>query len=342
MKVVFLLLVGEKLSIQPLDTCHYSQWIKGGLRVRSYFPSSPCFLAMCLFAYPAPRPKKNRKARKPATTTKTTSDDYIQEEWIQSYPAMPLNPGAAGSSYPYWYYYPHGTEQWLEEDRPAYITKGQWASHGETLKGSLDAAHANGQKIGDTRASLSGGIKDTHDAIKDTQAAVKDVHDTLKETYDAIKKNHGEYSSKQDGHAAEIDKVRKHLEDEAKQREEAYQRQQDMQDVWYYSQFLRQAERDAEAGSTRSHSSSKSSSSDRPHRRHARFEEPYEAERRRYHAFAQAPPPPWAGLDPWQHPYPFPSGQDDYRYGHAAAGGYGQRGPPRQPSHPFRHHRRFM
>ncbi|XXG94545.1 hypothetical protein Hte_000802 [Hypoxylon texense] len=253
---------------------------------------------------------------------------------------MPYSPGAAGSSHPYWYYYPYGAEQWLEEDRPAYITKSQWASHGETLKGTLDAAHANGGKIDETKTSLAGGIKDTHDAIKDTQAAVKGVHDTLKEAYGVIQKNHGECCNKQDGCAAEIEKVRKHLEDEAKRREEAYQRQQD---VWYYSQFLRQEERDAEASSTRSSKSSKSSSSDKPHRRHARPEDPYEAERRRFHAFAQAYPP-WAGLDPWQQPFPPypPPGREDLRHGHAAAAdGLGQRGPPRPPFYPLRQHRRF-
>ncbi|KAI1779878.1 hypothetical protein F4818DRAFT_400936 [Hypoxylon cercidicola] len=306
------------------------------------------FLAMCLFAYPAPKPKKSKKAKRPTATTKATSNDYIQKDANEAYPAMSYSPGAAGTPYPYWYYYPHGMEQWLDEDRPAYITKGQWTSQSETLKGTFDAAQANGKKIDETKTSLSTGIKDTHDAIKDTQAAVKGVHDTLKETCDTIKKNYGECSNKQDGCAAEIGKVRKYLEDEAKQREEAYQRQQDMRDAWYYSQLLRQAERDAETSSTRSRSSSKSSksgSSDKSHRRRARFDDSYEAERRHYeylrkffgeaqppHPFPQAHPP-WAGRDAWQHPIP-PFGPEDFHPGHAA-GGFGQRNPPRPPFNPF-------
>lgn len=289
---------------------------------------------MCIFAYPTLKPKKNKKARKPATT-----NDQIQEVDDQSYPAMPYNAGAGGMPYP-WYYYPYGMEQWLEEDtRPAYITRGQWTAHGETLKGTLDAARANGTKIDDAKTALSGGIKEAHDTIKDTQTAVKGVHDTLKETCDALKKNHEECNAKRAECAAKIDKIQKQLEDEAKEREEAYQRQQD---ISYYYHLRRRAEQDAEA-ETRSHSgSSRSSSSERSRERRRRR---HDREPRRdfnnmdyFH-----PPPPWA----WPHPMPPFPGQDDYHQG-PAAGGFGQQIPPRQPLNPMmphgrgpRHHRRF-
>ncbi|KAI0176179.1 hypothetical protein GGR52DRAFT_571147 [Hypoxylon sp. FL1284] len=289
---------------------------------------------MCLFAYPPPKSKKSKKAKR---ETKKSSNGYIDaaayEALDEFSPAMPYGREAADAPYPNWYYYPYGMEQWYEENRPAYITKGQWNSYSETLNSTLDTTTANGKKMDEMKSSLTGGFKDT-------QTAVKGVHDTLKETCDAIKKNHGEYSSKQDGCAEEIGKVRKYLEDEAKQREEACKRQQDMRESWYYSQWLRQAERDAEAGSTRSQASSRSgSSSEKSHRRRARSEEQREADRRELkrdvleylrkvfgeaghrppppadsfhshghgHGFAQAPPPWAAGGDAWQQQYPFSS-----------------------------------
>ncbi|KAI1760449.1 hypothetical protein GGR53DRAFT_526059 [Hypoxylon sp. FL1150] len=279
---------------------------------------------MCIFAYPILRSKKNKKARKPATTSKATSNDQIQEVANESYPAMPYNVGAGGMPYNYNYYHPYGMEQWLEEDnRPAYITRSQWATHGDTLKGTLDAVQANGKKIDDAKDTLSGGIKDAHDTIKDTRTAVKGVHDTLKETCDALKKNHEECTVKRNECAAKIDKIQKQLEDEAKEREETYQRQQE---AWNHYHIYRQAKQDAEAASTRSHSgSSRSGSSDRSHERRRRRHE-----RELRQDFTDYFHPPWA----WPHPMPpFPS-QDDYY------GGFGQRIPPKQPLNPMMPHGR--
>ncbi|KAI0841973.1 hypothetical protein F5Y06DRAFT_165240 [Hypoxylon sp. FL0890] len=233
---------------------------------------------MCLFLYPVPKNKKSKKVKKLATT-KTASGESIQEDtyWIAD-EALQQGAEAAIMPRPHGYWVPFGAEQRFEEYEPGYITKAQWASHGETLKGTLTAAKETGNKIDGLKGFVSSGmvesrdaikntqgaIKGTHLAINDTYAAVEDVHNSLKMTYEAIKKNHSEYSNKQDECAAEIAKVRKLLEEEAKKREEAHRKQQNIEEAWNYYQRFRQAEQDAEPkssrSSTRSHSSSHSES----------------------------------------------------------------------------------
>ncbi|OTA92127.1 hypothetical protein M434DRAFT_396677 [Hypoxylon sp. CO27-5] len=245
---------------------------------------------MCLFLYPAPKTKKSKKGKKQATT-KTPGGENIQEA------AMP---------HPHGYWVPFAAEQRFEEYEPGYITKAQWTSHDETLKGTLGAAKENGNKIDGLKGFVSSGMTEARDAIKNTQGAIKgthlaindaytavqDVHSTLKTTYEAIKKNHSEHTNKQDGCVAEIAKVRKLLEDEAKKREEAHQKQQNIQEAWNYYQRFRQAEHYAEPKSSRngfrSHSSSRSSSSSstnndsKPRRRPNPFEERHEPESRQH------------------------------------------------------------
>ncbi|KAI1107541.1 hypothetical protein F4804DRAFT_351423 [Jackrogersella minutella] len=257
---------------------------------------------MC-FYYPTSKPK-NKKAKKPTSTKRSTSRESTQEfayttadqALRQGFPKV----GATAMNSPYGMYTPYGAPQRFEDYEPGYITRAQWASHGETLKGTFGAARENGNKLDEMKAFMSNGMTETRDAakstqsalvgnhlaIKDTFAAVGDVHKTLKETYDAINKNHGEHVSKQDGCAAEIRQVRTLLEDEAKKREEAQRKQQQMQEAWTYFQSFQQAERNAEPNpsrsSTRTHSSrSSSSSSSNTSRRRASAEDQHESERRK-------------------------------------------------------------
>ncbi|KAI1398717.1 hypothetical protein F4819DRAFT_502060 [Hypoxylon fuscum] len=320
---------------------------------------------MCLFPYPVSKSKKSRRAK---NSTKRSSGKDIQEFAGQT-AGEAFNQGYPHMSYSYWNYPPY-MEQRLEDEGPNYITKRQWASHEEALKGTFDAAQANGKNIDEVKAFVSGGVAEARDAAKDTQT-------TIKETYDAIKKSYDEHSNKQDRCAAEIDKVRKHLEDEARKREETHQKQQSMQEAWNYFQWLRQAERDAQPKSSRSsirsEASDKSKNSDRPRRRRTRFEDPDEPERQRrqdrelkkkvleclnefvgearqpytdhfeghrenhnrFYDFA----PAWDGQYQYPHshqqaenfsPYPGPDGS-------SFDNGIGKRGPPRRPHNPFLH-----
>ncbi|KAI1459086.1 hypothetical protein F4805DRAFT_100673 [Annulohypoxylon moriforme] len=249
---------------------------------------------MC-FYYPVSKPKKSKKAKRSTPTSSTTSSESM----------LPT-----GMNPPYGVYVPYGAGQRFEEYEPSYITKAQaqWASHGETLKGTLGAAKQNGGKIDEVKTCVSDGFAEAQDSVKHTQnairgahiavdgtyAAVGNVHNTLKEAYDTIKKNHGEYTAKQDGCAAEIRQVRTLLEDEAKKREEARRKRQSMQEAWDYFQWFQQAERDAEPkssrSSTRTHSSGSSNSSsagsktgsNTHRRRRAPPEEQYEPEKRHH------------------------------------------------------------
>ncbi|KAI0890068.1 uncharacterized protein GGS22DRAFT_183419 [Annulohypoxylon maeteangense] len=252
---------------------------------------------MC-FYYPTAKPKKSKKARKPTPANSTTSSESIQDS-ARMFPAA--------MNHPYGMYVPYGAGQRFEEYEPSYITKAQaqWASHGETLKGTLGAVAKNGSKIDDVKACVSDGFAETRDSFKNTQQAVRgthvaindtytavgDVHNTVKEAYDTIQKNHGEYAAKQDGCVAEIRQVRTLLEDEAKKREEARRKRQGMQEAWDYFQWFQQTEREAEPKSSKSStrtqssgSSSTSSKNDSNTRRRRRTppEDQYEPEKRQY------------------------------------------------------------
>ncbi|KAL7629449.1 hypothetical protein AAE478_000969 [Parahypoxylon ruwenzoriense] len=261
---------------------------------------------MCFFPYPAPKPapksRRSKKARWTATRKTTRSADIEEaarraadEVLNQAFPTMPLGQGANPMYYyPSRNYYGYGWEQWPGENQPGY-TQSQWASQGETLKEALDTAKLNGRKIDEAKSSVYSGIMEardaaklTHGAVQGTHATVKDIHDSLKETREAIGRNHGEYARKQDGCAAEIGKVRRLLEEEAKKRDEAHQRQQYMQEAWNYAQRLRQEDRDGEPkpsrSSHRSQSSgggSSSSSNGKQRRRRRPSVDSYDSEERR-------------------------------------------------------------
>ncbi|KAI2614660.1 uncharacterized protein GGS25DRAFT_60584 [Hypoxylon fragiforme] len=255
---------------------------------------------MCLFHHTTPKPKKNKKAR-----TTTTKEPGIEEfEHLAGDEAInqgfsPTSFGNPTMHYPYGSYAPWSMEQWLRDNEPCNITRNQWASHHNTVKATSATVNENGQKIDAVNASVSGGIaearntaKHTQDAInaaidvaKGTHMAVEDVHATVKATYDAIKKNHGEHARKQDRCAAEISKVRKMMEEEAARREEAHQKQQNMQEAWNYYQWFRQAERDAEPRkSSGSSIRTQSSSSSKPSRRRQApsSDDPAESEKRQH------------------------------------------------------------
>ncbi|KAI1415917.1 hypothetical protein F5Y13DRAFT_206859 [Hypoxylon sp. FL1857] len=280
---------------------------------------------MCLFLYPAPT---NKKSKKKQTTAKTGSRGDIPEPPF-GIADEALKYGIStteGAAMPYPYVF--GAEQRFEEYEPGYITRAQWASHAETLKGTLGAAKENGNKIDGLKGFVSSGMTEARDAIKNTQGAIKGTHlaindtymavddvcNTLKTTYETIKRNHSEYANKQDGCAAEITKVRMLLEEEAKKRDELLQKQQNMQDAWNYYQLIRQAEQDAEPkssrSSTRSHSSSRSSSSSndnkgsKPRRQQApgrnRYTNSPEGNHEDRHHFYPYHADPWSG---WYHHY---------------------------------------
>ncbi|KAI1134542.1 hypothetical protein F5Y05DRAFT_398321 [Hypoxylon sp. FL0543] len=254
---------------------------------------------MCLFLYPAPKTKKRSKKSK----KQVASGENIQEAEFRIADEA-LRQGlwtaeAAAMPHPHGYWVPFGAEQRFEEYEPGYITKGQWASYNETLKGTLSAAKENGNKIDGLKAFVSNGmteardamksthgaIKGTHFAINDTYTAVEDVHNTLKATYEAMKKNHGEHTDKQDECAAEIARVRELLEEEAKRREEAHRKQQNIEEAWNYYRFFREAEQDAEPKSSRSSSSSSGGryNGGTPRRRQAHSEDRHEHDGRHHH-----------------------------------------------------------
>lgn len=109
--------------------------------------AAPRFSVMCFFPYPAPKPRKSTRAKK--SSKKATSSEDIQDitrKVIEDAMSPPY-----GSPYGY---YP----QRLEEEEPAYITRGQWATHSQTAQGALSTTRENGKKLDDLNAYVSGGI----------------------------------------------------------------------------------------------------------------------------------------------------------------------------------------
>ncbi|KAI1485468.1 hypothetical protein F5X96DRAFT_674612 [Biscogniauxia mediterranea] len=273
---------------------------------------------MCLFPYPAhpPKSKKGKKMKKLADreyiqeTTRKVIDEAIGQTFSEgSYyataPVRMLSRNRIGCEMDYW----------PEEYRHAHVTQGQWNEHKETLKKTYDMVGDDGKKMDSLRVTMVGegevtrdAIKETYNSVKDTQGAVGDAQDAIKSTRDAIEsahtdiknskdaitstrdavrdaqemimKTHGEQISKQADCAAEVDKVRKFLEEDARKRDEAEKRQQTMQEAWNYAQWLRQADWNAIPFS-RSSSRSTSSRRSESRRRRKTSEEPREPGRRR-------------------------------------------------------------
>ncbi|KAF3056417.1 hypothetical protein GL218_06671 [Daldinia childiae] len=228
---------------------------------------------MCFFHYPAPKPR-NKKAKKQAGLRRAVGSNVVHdipyEAADDALYQEPTGVGTAATMYhPYFNYFPYGMEQYFK-DEPYYVTRGSWASHGEALNGSLGATKEIGEKIEELKGVVSGGVavaralagstqstlEGTRDDINNTHAAVQGANDALRQTHDAINKHYDEHSTKQDKCVAEISKVRTMLEEDAKNKEQARQRQQNMQEAWNYYQWFRQAEQEAEQKS-----SSKSSDS---------------------------------------------------------------------------------
>ncbi|KAI1385036.1 uncharacterized protein F4822DRAFT_433564 [Hypoxylon trugodes] len=218
---------------------------------------------MCFLPYPVPKPRN--KAKKPTIVKKTTGGGTFQggyktaDEAINQTPTMSYNPRATPP--PHWYYTPYSMEQRLEMDEPNYVTRSQWASHCEALKGTHDIARENGNRMNDMKLLVSGGIaeardavistqntvKGAHESVKNTHTAVQGVQDTLKQACDTINKNHVEQISKQDSCTAEITKLRALMEDDAKRRDEAHQRQQARQEAYNHAyNYFQHINRDAE------------------------------------------------------------------------------------------------
>ncbi|CAJ2501674.1 Uu.00g045270.m01.CDS01 [Anthostomella pinea] len=322
---------------------------------------------MCLF----PTTPKRKKAVKKCGHVKATSEqDFLNvankaaDEAIKR--VLPTTPTFAAANpvrmvsrdhlgYPVDFWPP-------EESLPANITRGQWKEHTETSKKTLAAAQESDKKTGDAREAISAevkeaqeaikdadtsikvahtSVKDTQTAVKDTHATVKEVHDAIKDTQkaikvtqDAIKGNHGEHLSKQGECAASVDQVRKLLEDDARRRDEAAQKQQTIQEVLNYVQYLRQADRAAaaEPRSRSSRSSSRTASMRSSESRRAEEEERrlkqqreltenlrrleqlnrelnWDRERERYQqAFGAPPPPPVYASPQWSSSQEFVAG----------------------------------
>ncbi|KAI0600233.1 hypothetical protein F4775DRAFT_76648 [Biscogniauxia sp. FL1348] len=268
---------------------------------------------MCLFPYPAhpTNSKKGKKTKKPAKrediqeTTREVIDEAVSQIFSagSSYATAPvriLSRNRIGCEMDYW----------PEEYRHAHVTQGQWNDHKETLKKTYDMVGDNGKNIDGLRDTMGGegevtrdAIKETHNSVKDTQGAVGDAQDAInsahidiKNSLDAITsthhavrdaqemmmKAHGEQISKQADCVAEIETIRKLLEEDARKRDEAERKQQTMQEAWNYAQWLRQADRDANQFSrTRSSSRSTSSRRSESRRRYKTPEESGESGRRR-------------------------------------------------------------
>ncbi|KAI0135411.1 hypothetical protein F4814DRAFT_21427 [Daldinia grandis] len=218
---------------------------------------------MCFFHYPAPKPR-NKKAKKQAGLRRAASGNVVHdiayEAADNAFYQEPTGVGGAAAMYhPNFNYFPYGMEQYFK-DEPYYVTRGSWASPGEALDGTLGATKEIGEKIEELKGVVSGGVavaralagstqgalEGARDDINNTHAAVQGVDDALRQTHDAINKHYSEHSTKQDECVAEISKVRTLLEEEAKNKEQARQRQQNMQEAWNYYQCFRQAEQEAE------------------------------------------------------------------------------------------------
>ncbi|KAI0020165.1 hypothetical protein F4780DRAFT_381908 [Xylariomycetidae sp. FL0641] len=225
---------------------------------------------MCL--YPPPRkPKQSGKGKqrvskddiRDATAEAMTSvvNDFFPRMAGCSSAAPPpvVSRSHLGCAFQHWHQQP-------DENQVAQITKGQWKEHTATCTGTHDAVKSNATKIDACKSAAVDAVKEVKTAVaaghstgKDTQAAVKEAQEAIKETHEAVKAaqnavkevhdslklHRGETLSEHSAAAAEIAKVRAHQEEETRQRVEAAQRQQTMQDAWSYAQYLRQQDREA-------------------------------------------------------------------------------------------------
>ncbi|KAI5927799.1 hypothetical protein F4810DRAFT_721289 [Camillea tinctor] len=273
---------------------------------------------MCLFPYPVhpPKSKKGRKTKMPVNTddiqeiTRKVIDEAMDKAF-SSEPSYATSPMRISCQNRRACEMDHG----LEEYRYAYLTHDEWNEHKETLKKTYDMVGDNGKKMDSLRDTMCSegevtrdAIKETHGYIKDTQGAVCNTQDAIKVTQDAVEsarkdiqnardvitgtrdavrdtqekimKNHGEQISKHADCVAEVDKVRKMLEEGARKRDEAEKRQQMMQKAQDYPQCICQAEQNANR-SSRSRSRSTSGRSSESRRRHNTSKEPREPGRRR-------------------------------------------------------------
>ncbi|KAK6954516.1 hypothetical protein Daesc_004483 [Daldinia eschscholtzii] len=227
----------------------------------------------------APKPR-NKKAKKQAGAGRAVGREVVHDVAHEAagdalHQEPPGVGGAAAMYQPYFNYFPYGVEQYLK-DEPCYVARSPWAPPGEALDRALGATDEVGKKVEELKGVVALGIADaravagraqdalerTRDDVHDTHAVVQGVDDSLRQTHDAINKHYIEHSAKQDQCAAEITKVRTMLEEDAKNKERARQRQQDMQEAWnYYYQWFRQAEQEAERKRSSSKSSRRSRSS---------------------------------------------------------------------------------
>ncbi|KAI1466736.1 uncharacterized protein F4812DRAFT_64182 [Daldinia caldariorum] len=233
---------------------------------------------MCFFHYPAPKPR-HKKAKKQASLRRAVGGEVVHDVAYEAagealhQEAAGVGGAAAMMYQPYLNYLPYGVEQYLQ-DEAGHAARGAWAPPGEALDRALGAADELGKKVEELKGLVGGGVavagsaqdtlERTRDDVHHAHAAVKGVDDALRQTHRAIDQHYLEHSTKQDQCAAEIIKVRTMLEEDARDKERARQRHQDMQEAWnYYYQWFRQAEQEAKQkkSSSKSGNSSGSSSS---------------------------------------------------------------------------------
>ncbi|KAI1756664.1 hypothetical protein F4782DRAFT_526349 [Xylaria castorea] len=189
--------------------------------------------------------------------------------------------------YDYGYNYGYGDWPTWGDNYPAVISNKRWKDHTQTTQNAYESAQENGKKIGEVKNTITSEIKEAQKAIKETydsvtgvvsyaegtraaidlaHAGIKGTHVAVKEAHlaiqDAISDKYAEHMGKQEECAADIAKVRRLMEEEARQREETRRLQEMVR--YAQSQGLLQTparDRDHRSRSSRSSSPTTSTSS---------------------------------------------------------------------------------
>ncbi|KAK5628068.1 hypothetical protein RRF57_003783 [Xylaria bambusicola] len=174
-------------------------------------------------------------------TRKITKE--ISHVYTQQLPIMnQIQPGY-NYSYGYSHGYGYGDRSAWEDNNPGIISNKQWRDHTQASQNAHDLAQENGIKIDSAKSAIMSDLKEAQKAIRETHASVNETESHVKDTRDAINlahvsikeaqlailktqgtinDNHAEQLSKQEACAADVARVRRLLEEEAKKREEAH------------------------------------------------------------------------------------------------------------------------
>ncbi|KAI1333360.1 hypothetical protein F5Y16DRAFT_11609 [Xylariaceae sp. FL0255] len=270
---------------------------------------------MCFFPLPGMCPKakgkKSSKSKRTNKKAKKESPDAGREATPYDYGHLPT-PFRHGKSPQAMYLpgYSWYSGDW-EDHQPVIVPCGQWKEYIETAKKTLESSQGNTGKINDAKTEITGKIKEvrgavdqtfldvgraeievknviegTHMSVKDTHAAVKEAQAALKEAQDTLKANHAAHVDKQKEYAADVARMRKLLEEQAKKSDEAERKRAEEQRI---KEAVQQAQLQFEkqmrhkrgrAPSPSTSSSSSSSSTSYSSRRQRRREKEREQELR--------------------------------------------------------------